>query len=160
MWNRKVTYKSVERILEEMTYVHERFAPNYFTFWDEVFTLNRQRLFDFCKEYDLPVKWRCDTRADSLTDDIASMMKGAGCNQMSIGIECADDETLSYIGKNETTADFKRAAEILNKYGIQWKGYMIIGFPKDTEKSIRKSLDFVKSLQPFRISRSKNTGTH
>jgi radical SAM superfamily enzyme YgiQ (UPF0313 family) len=82
------------------------------------------------------------------------MMKEAGCGQMSIGIECADDKILKYVGKNETTADFKRAAELLNKYEIQWKAYMIVGFPKDTEKSIRKSLEFVKSLQPFRITLS------
>jgi radical SAM superfamily enzyme YgiQ (UPF0313 family) len=154
MWDRKVTYKSINRILDEMYYVHARFSPDYFTFWDEVFTLNKNRLFEFCGKYNLPVKWRCDTRADSLTEGTVAMMKEAGCGQMSIGVECADDETLSYVGKNETTADFQRAAEILNKYGIQWKAYMIVGFPKDTEKTIRKSLDFVKSLHPFRITLS------
>ena len=82
------------------------------------------------------------------------MMKDAGCGQMSIGVECGDDEMLKYVGKNEKTSDFKKAAEILNKHGIQWKAYMIVGFPRDTEKSIRKSLDFIKSLQPFRITLS------
>jgi radical SAM superfamily enzyme YgiQ (UPF0313 family) len=154
MWDRKVTYKSVDRIIEEMDYVHKRFSPSYFTFWDEVFTLDKKRLYEFCGKYDVPVQWRCDTRADSLTEGTVAMMKEAGCGQMSIGIECADDKILKYVGKNETTADFKRAAELLNKYEIQWKAYMIVGFPRDTEKSIRKSLEFVKSLQPFRITLS------
>jgi radical SAM superfamily enzyme YgiQ (UPF0313 family) len=65
MWDRKVTYKSVDRIIEEMDYVHKRFSPSYFTFWDEVFTLDKKRLYEFCGKYDVPVQWRCDTRADS-----------------------------------------------------------------------------------------------
>jgi radical SAM superfamily enzyme YgiQ (UPF0313 family) len=31
---------------------------------------------------------------------------------------------------------------------------MIIGFPKDTEETILKSIEFVKSLKPFRITLS------
>jgi radical SAM superfamily enzyme YgiQ (UPF0313 family) len=135
-----------------MSYVHDRFGTDYFTFWDETFTLNKKRLREFCFNYDLDALWRCDTRADSLTDGMVVMMKDSGCGQMSIGVECADNEILKLIGKNETTDDFKKAAEILNRYQIQWKAYMIIGFPYDTEESILKSIDFVKSLQPFRIT--------
>ena len=154
MWNRRVTFKSVERILEEMEYIYLRFKPTYFTFWDEVFTLNKKRLAEFCDRYKLPVKWRCDTRADIITDEMVKMMKDAGCGQMSIGVECANDKMLQYIGKNETIDDFRRAATVLNKYEIQWKAYMIIGFPEDTEQTIKDSLDFVRSLQPFRITLS------
>ena len=155
MWNRKVTYKSVDRILGEMEHIHLKFEPEWFTFWDEVFTLNKKRLTEFCDKYNIPgVKWRCDTRADVLTYDMVKMMKDAGCGQMSIGVECADDDMLKYIGKNETTDDFIKAADIFNKHEIQWKAYMIIGFPEDTVKTIERSLQFVKSLCPFRITLS------
>jgi radical SAM superfamily enzyme YgiQ (UPF0313 family) len=134
--------------------IAKRFSPTWFTFWDEVFTLNRKRLKEFCFKYDLPQHWRCDTRADHVTEDTIKMMKDAGCEQMSIGVECADDNILKYIGKNEKKADFEKAAEILNKHGIQWKAYMIIGFPSDTSTLIRESLSFIKRLQPFRITLS------
>jgi radical SAM superfamily enzyme YgiQ (UPF0313 family) len=154
MWDRRVTFKSVNRILREMELIINRFGTDYFTFWDETFTLNKKRLAEFCCAYDLPAQWRCDTRADSLSDETVSMMKASGCGQMSIGIECADDEILRKVGKNETKADFQRAADILNKHQMQWKAYMIIGFPYDTEESIIDSINFVKSLRPFRITLS------
>jgi radical SAM superfamily enzyme YgiQ (UPF0313 family) len=154
IWNRKVTFKSVDRILLEMEYVYQRFKTDYFTFWDETFTLNKKRLAEFCSKYSIPAKWRCDTRADSINDEMVRMMKASGCGQMSIGVECADNETLSIIGKQETTDDFLRAAEILNKHNIQWKAYMIIGFPSDTEDVILRSIEFVKALKPFRITLS------
>ena len=152
MWHRKVTYKSVTRILAEMTQIYDRFHTEQFTFWDETFTLNKKRIFEFCKRYSLPAKWRCDTRADSLTEELVVAMKDAGCSQMSLGLECADNETLTLIGKGETVEDFQRAADILNKHNIQWKAYSIIGFPSDTEEIILKSVEFIKSLKPFRIT--------
>jgi radical SAM superfamily enzyme YgiQ (UPF0313 family) len=154
MWHRKVTYKSVDRILAEMRYVHNRFGSDYFTFWDETFTIHKKRLKEFCDKYDLPAKWRCDTRADSIDEEMVKMMKSANCGQMSIGLESGDNATLKYIKKGETTDMFIRASDILNSNNIQWKAYMIIGFPKDTEESILRSIEFVKSLKPFRITLS------
>jgi len=154
MWHRRVTFKSVDRVLLEMKEIYDRFGTDYFTFWDETFTVNKRRVFGFCDKYDLPAKWRCDTRADSITDEMVRRMKEANCGQMSIGLESADNETLSVIGKNETTDDFKKAADILHKHNIQWKAYMIIGFPSDTEEKILRSIDFVKKLKPFRITLS------
>jgi len=154
MWKRRVTYKSVDRILNEMYYIYERFGSDYFTFWDETFTVNKKRITEFCTNYKLPAMWRCDTRADAITDDMVKMMKSSGCGQMSLGLESGDDEILEYINKGENTEDFLRAADILNENGILWKAYMIIGFPKDTEETILKSIDFVKSLKPFRITLS------
>jgi radical SAM superfamily enzyme YgiQ (UPF0313 family) len=152
MWQRKVTYKSVNRILKEMTYVHDNFGSDYFTFWDETFTIDKRRIIEFCTKYDIPAKWRCDTRADAVTNYLVRVMKDAGCGQMSLGLESGDNKTLEYIKKGETTDDFMRAAEILNNNEIQWKAYMIIGFPIDTEESILRSIDFVKNLKPFRIT--------
>jgi len=82
------------------------------------------------------------------------MMKASGCGQISLGLESGDNDTLEYVKKGETIDDFSRAAEILNKNKIEWKAYMIIGFPRDTEESILKSIEFVKGLNPFRITLS------
>lgn len=154
MWHHRVTFKSVDRILTEMRYVNKRFKSDYFTFWDETFTINKKRLTEFCTKYDIPAMWRCDTRADSISDDMVKLMKKANCGQMSIGLESGDNDILEYIRKNETTDTFLRAADILNSNGIQWKAYMIMGFPKDTEESILKSVEFIKGLKPFRITLS------
>jgi radical SAM superfamily enzyme YgiQ (UPF0313 family) len=152
MWNRKVTFKSVDRLIDEMTYIHERFNTQYFTFWDETFTINKNRVREFCAKYRLPAKWRCDTRADAIDNNTVKMMKDSNCGQMSIGIESGDNETLQLIGKNETTDVFINAASILAKNNIQWKAYCIIGFPYDTEESILRSIEFIKALNPFRIT--------
>jgi radical SAM superfamily enzyme YgiQ (UPF0313 family) len=137
-----------------MRYVVNRFGADQFTIWDEVFTLHKARLREFCSKYDLTAKWRCDTRADILDDTTVQMMADAGCSQMSIGVESGVNSILRYIGKGETTADYRRAAEILTRNSMQWKAYCIIGFPEETAEDMRHTVEFVKSLQPFRITLS------
>lgn len=155
MWKQKVTFKSPSRMVEEMKLVNKKFGTDIFTFWDETFTCNRARLIEFCyrfKASGIKAGWRCDTRADSLNDDMIKMMKSSGCMSVSMGVEVGDDETLREIGKDETCETIKRAADILNSNGMQWKAYSIIGFPTDTEELVFRSMEFIKNLFPNRIT--------
>jgi radical SAM superfamily enzyme YgiQ (UPF0313 family) len=154
LWHRRVVYKSSQRILEEMRDIENKFHPQCFTIWDETFTANKKRLQEFCNGYNLSAKWRCDTRADMINENTIKIMKDANCTQISIGIESGNNQILQYIGKNETLDDYKKAAEILEKYKIQWKAYCIVGFPAETKKNMIDTLEFVKSLKPFRITLS------
>jgi len=154
MWNRRVTYKSVDRVLMEMKYIKTRFNSDYFTFWDETWTMNKKRVLEFSEKYNLDAMWRCDTRADSLDEEMIIAMKKSNLGQLSMGIETSDEYILKTINKNETQKDFIKAAELLSKHDIQWKAYMIIGFPEDTEEKILNSLEFIKKLNPFRITLS------
>jgi len=154
MWDRKVTFKSVDRIIEEMRYINKRFGTKDFTFWDETWTMNKKRVYEFCEKYDVDATWRCDTRADSLDEDMLKAMIDANMSQVSLGIETSDVDTLRRIGKEETPEQFKTTADLLNKHNVQWKAYMIVGFPTDTEEMILESIRFVKSLNPFRITLS------
>lgn len=154
IWQNKVTFKSANRILNEMRVIRNRFNSTEFTFWDETFTLKKRRLLDFCNGYDIDATWNCDTRADVLSDEVIQAMKSAGCKHMSIGIESGRPHILEYIRKGEKIKDFLKAAELLNKNKIQWKAYCIIGFPEEDEGDMFYSIDFIKSLKPFRITLS------
>ena len=154
IWKNKVTFKSAKRILDEMRTIKNRFNSSEFIFWDETFTANKKRLVDFCKLYDVDATWNCDTRADSLDENTVINMKNSGCKHMSLGIESGRQAILDYIGKGEKIEDFIKISEILNKHNIQWKAYCIIGFPEETEEDIFYTIDFIKSLKPFRITLS------
>jgi radical SAM superfamily enzyme YgiQ (UPF0313 family) len=154
IWGRKVTYKSIDYLLQEMREIHSRFANKYFTIWDETFTVNRKRTLEFCEKYDIPAGWRCDTRADRIDEELAISMQKAGCESLSIGIECGSPHMLEYIGKGEEITEFVRVAQILRNIGLQWKAYCIVGFPEDTEEEIQNTLRFITSLEPTRITLS------
>jgi len=48
----------------------QSFMSDYFTFWDETFTVNKKRLAEFCAKYDVPANGGCDTRADTISDEM------------------------------------------------------------------------------------------
>lgn len=154
MWDRKVTFKSASRIIREMKDIRDRFKSDSFTFWDETFTIKKNRLIEFCTNYNIDATWNCDTRADVLDEEMLLAMKGANCQHLSLGVESGKQHILNEIGKGETLDDFKRAANLLNKHNIQWKAYCIIGFPQETEEDIFETIRFIKSLSPFRITLS------
>jgi len=151
MLEKKMSYKSIDRTLEEVRYVNNRYNPSLITFWDETFTANRRRLIEFCSKYNLPTKWTCDTRADSLDENKIIAMINGGCEHIGIGVECGTDASLEYIGKKESIATIERVGELLEKHSLKWKAYCIIGFPHETEDDIRKTIEFVKKIKPARI---------
>ena len=50
----------------------------------------------------LDLEWSCRARIDSLNDETLSKMAKAGCRQIYVGIEAADDEILRLMKKHLT----------------------------------------------------------
>ena len=150
MWPGKVRNRSVDDIINEIKYVKEKFGTNYFNFRDDTFTLDKTRAVEICRriiEEHLDIVWRCDTRADSLDEELVRMMKKSGCVQASIGIESGCDRILALVKKGETTEDIKRGIRLLRKYTIPISAFIIVGFPTETAEEARTTLRFAKSLK-------------
>lgn len=53
-------------------------------FADDVFTLNKERVFEICREIKkrgLDFRWECLGRVDSIDNDLVVKMKEAGCDR-------------------------------------------------------------------------------
>ena len=58
-----------------MEYLAVEFGADYFTFWDDTFTLNKKRFLDFVDKKNKSsilrnTVYRCESRADSVSADI------------------------------------------------------------------------------------------
>jgi radical SAM superfamily enzyme YgiQ (UPF0313 family) len=81
---------------------------------------------------------------DTLDKEILTKMKRAGFYRLCFGIESGDPETQRIIKKR---IDLNRAKEIIsqaNKLGFWTSGTFIIGFPHETMKEIKATIDFAK----------------
>ena len=152
---RSVCYKSADYIIKEMSYIKSLFNNNVFTIWDDVFTLNKKRLFDFCTKYTIDAEWICESRANVLNEEMVKVMADSGCIEINVGVESAKNKILSYIGKGEKIEDYVQVAEIFKKYNMKWKAYVIIGFPEETIDDILETVSFVmEDLCPSKITLS------
>lgn len=85
--------------------------------------------------------------------DILKFAKSAGINRLSIGAQSGDDSELLTLGRTHTTADTINAvktARILGFSNISLD--LMLGLPRSTTKSLKKSLDFLLALNPDHIS--------
>jgi len=97
------------------------------------------------------VTWTCLTRADRLDGDLVDLMKEAGCYQVFLGLESGSDRQLQLMKKRITTADGRKAAQLLNEKQLAWSALMIVGLPEETEEEIEQTRRFLEDIEPFEI---------
>lgn len=141
--------RSVKGVVDEVEYLYNEYGLRGFLFADDTFTLLPKRTEEFCNEIikrNLKISWGCDTRVDTLTPELAKLMKVSGCNLVKLGIESGDENILKIIKKGITLDQVRRAVKIVKDAGIKAHGFFIIGHPYDTEESIKRTMEFAKSL--------------
>lgn len=92
-----------------------------------------------------------NTRADSLDDEIISLLKKAKCPSIGIGVESGHPEVFEKINKGETLEDIRKAAELIKKHKISLALCFVIGLEGDSLEKTEYSIDFAKKLKPDHI---------
>ena len=151
MWGRKVRFRSVDNVLNELNELKQRFAVKNITFLDDSFTANRDRIKDLCStliEKKMDITWSCLTRVGIISDDLIILMKKAGCTKLDIGIESGNQRVLDLIDKGITLKQVKEAVDILKHNKMYWSGFFMFGFPTETEEEVLDTLNFLHELKP------------
>jgi anaerobic magnesium-protoporphyrin IX monomethyl ester cyclase len=152
VWGRKVRFRSIENVLDEMQQVKSTYGTVQFSFKDDIFTINTKRVLEFCKllkERKLNIKWDCNARVNLIDKTLLTEMKSAGCNGIKLGIESGSDRILKDVMKKKiTVAQIKNAAELIRKAGIHWTGYFMMGLPTETEQEMNQTLELMRQIKP------------
>lgn len=148
--------RNLENIIEELKGIKE--TEIYIV--DDDFLVNRERLFQFCKELkeqDIRKKYLIYGRADFIAEneDVIAALKEVGLRAVIVGLESCDSNELVDYNKKTNVKINEEAVAILRKYDVECYGTFILGL--DWEKKdfdalarwIRKlGLVFV-NLQPL-----------
>jgi len=118
---------------------------------DDTFNIDRQRVLDICgliKKRNLKFRWSTRARLQPFDEEIASVMKEAGCFRLNLGVESHNPGILEYINKKVTRENIVKGFEIIHRFGFETTAFFIIGFPGQTVEDARKTMDFVKEIRP------------
>lgn len=151
MWGRKVRYRSVDNILGEIKELKNKYSIKNIAFMDDSFTIKRERVKEFCSvliKNRIDIIWSCLTRVDSISDELVTLMKKAGCTKIDIGIESGNQRILDLINKRITLEQTRGAVKILRRHKMYWSGFFMFGFPTETEEEALDTLRFMKELRP------------
>ncbi len=151
MWTRKVRYRSVENILDEIHTVKRAFGTTQFSFEDDSFTTNTKLITEFAKQLiaqKMSINWSAITRINLLSYELITLMKKAGCNHIRVGIESGSPKVLRDTKKGITVEQMRTGAKILRDTGMYWSAYFMAGLPTETEDDIRASIELMKEIKP------------
>jgi len=152
-YGRKVRFRSVESVINEIKEIFYKYHIKYITMWSDTFTINKKFVIDISKaiiEEGLheKIKWMCNGRVDTVDDEMLSWMAKSGCIGISYGVESGVQEILDNAKKNIKIEQIERAISLTNKYGIESLAHIIFGLPGETKDTIIKTIDFVKKIKP------------
>lgn len=151
----RVRYRAPANFVGELEMLRRRHRIRNFVFFDEAFNLNRDFARRVCRliiEKKLGIRWSCAARSDLIDEETARLMKEAGCIEMRLGLESANDEILEYLGKNVKVAEFRRGIEVLKKVGLTFSLQCIFGSPGETLETIQRTMDFIRWARPLFVS--------
>ncbi len=154
IWGGIVRRRSVENVIAEMEWTHKRFKTEFFEFRDDIFTLDRSWTADFCdklKALDKGFKWGCITRADFLDAALITELRSAGCKIISIALESSNSRTLSKLKKRMDPQTVRQAAALLNRSGMPFHLYVMVGFPWETKQDMWDTITTAKRMGPKSI---------
>lgn len=150
---RSMRFRDVDRLLSLIRENYRKHRISYYFFTDDNFCRNKnwEALFDglirLRTEEGIRVAFmiQADTQSHKLPGFVAKA-KAAGCSQVFIGIESLNPRNLEAAGKRQNrTAEFRELIETYRQAGIHTHVAYIIGFPFDTEESVRQDVERLKS---------------
>lgn len=124
-------------VINELKYLIEEKGIRNITFFDDLFTGHKKRVFTLCDmiiEHDFHNKcsFGVQSRADSINEELLLKMKSAGFNSIMFGFESASNRLLNLINKKETVEDNINAIKLAKKMGFTTEATFIFGFPTET----------------------------
>ncbi len=149
VYRRSFRFNSADYLYGQMAYLNSDFGIRHIFFYDDLFTFNRKRIEELCgmlRQKPLRMTFNCAVRVGHIDDELLRTLKAAGCWMVSLGIESGDPELLARHKSNVDLNEMRLAVRQIQRNGLRAKGLFMMGLPGETEKTIKKTTDFISEL--------------
>ncbi|MHC4644228.1 MAG: B12-binding domain-containing radical SAM protein [Planctomycetota bacterium] len=133
IWGNAVYRRDPRMVAAEIRHIHRRHGTEHFAIFDEDLMASRGWLVELCEAIEpLGITWRAQARVNHVTEELAAMMRDAGCTMLDLGVESFDDKVLSKLGKHAMCATNVRAIKAAHAVGLPTGLFVMIGTPGET----------------------------
>ena len=150
-FGRRVRFRRVEQVLDEVAECIDKYKTKTFAFTDDELTINGRWFDSFLKglrERGLDIRWTCGSRVDSVDERLLARMFSSGCTTIYFGVESGSQETIDKIGKRIDLRQAEKVFEAIRKVGGSAVATFILGFPWETVDDMKKTIKFALKLDP------------
>ncbi|TFG93598.1 MAG: B12-binding domain-containing radical SAM protein, partial [Syntrophobacterales bacterium] len=110
---------------------------------------NKARVREVCGQIlarGLAFKWSAFSRVNTVDREILELMRDAGCDAISFGIESGNPEMLRRVKKGITLDQARNAVRLCKEVGILAHASFMVGLPGESPESLADTQEFSKSL--------------
>jgi anaerobic magnesium-protoporphyrin IX monomethyl ester cyclase len=116
---------------------------------DDLFVSNRGKVKEVCGEImsrGLRFNWSAFARVNTVDRETLALMREAGCDSVSFGVETGNPELLKLIRKGITLDQVREAVSLCREVGIIAHTSFIVGLPGETPETLKETGTFAASL--------------
>jgi len=134
-------------IIEDL---YKNYDMRHLLFDDDNILINKKifyHLLALIKNAGLDISFTCQSRVNTIDDEMLKALKSAGCWQLMFGIESGSQKMLDAMKKGITLQQIRNAISKTRRVGIKTYGMFMIGFPGETEETLKETEEFIKTLK-------------
>jgi len=149
MFGRRVRFRTPGLVVDEIESIRKDYGFQNINIVDDTFTVNHNHVREICEEMlrrNLDITWNAYARVDTIDEELAMLIKRAGCHMVLFGIESADEGILKTIGKGITPRDMRRGVKTATDAGLEVFSSFIIGLPGENADTILTSRAFASEI--------------
>ncbi|CAD6491628.1 MAG: Radical SAM superfamily protein [Candidatus Argoarchaeum ethanivorans] len=151
IFGRKYRSRSPKNIVNEIELLINEYGAKGIYFREDIFTMNKKRVIEICneiKERKLEFKWVCESRVNTINEEMLRSMKNAGCELIWFGVESGSQKILDRIHKQITITQSRDAFRLCKKIKLKAGASFLIGTPGEKIEDIYKTINFANELKP------------
>lgn len=145
------TYLPVEAVERELEAIHRIGTITTLSFIDDTFNVPAKRFKDLLRmmiRRRFGFRWNSYLRADHADEECVSLMRDSGCEGVFLGVESGSDTILQAMNKTSRRHHYMTMIPRLREAGILTHASLIIGFPGETEATVRETRSLIEAAQP------------
>jgi radical SAM superfamily enzyme YgiQ (UPF0313 family) len=148
MVGNRVRLRSASRVVDEIEQILS-YGIDRINVADDLFVSHGGRVKEVCGEIlrrGLRFNWSAFARVNTVDRETLRLMKEAGCDSISFGVETGNPDLLKLIRKGITREQVKEAVSLCRQTGIIAHTSFIVGLPGETPETLKETGEFAASL--------------
>jgi len=147
----KLALSSVETVRQELDSIRDLGDVQNVVFIDDTFNVPLERFKQLCRmmiEGKYAFKWFSYFRCSNSDEEAFDLMARCGCKGVFLGIESGSPAILKNMNKAASVEKYRDGIAMLHDREITTFGSFIVGFPGETEDTVRETVDFIRDNHP------------
>jgi anaerobic magnesium-protoporphyrin IX monomethyl ester cyclase len=144
--NHSIEYsiKMIDSLLKQFPFIKE------IEFYDDTFTIKKQWLRDFLKEFSkFKIKFICNSRFDVLDEEVINLLSEYGCVRINAAIESGNEKIRKdVLGRFMPNSEIIEKGRLVKAHNIHLHTHNMVGIPYEKEENILETIELNRTIKP------------